>query len=95
MALCFFIIFNFTYIQAFLHCLITGNKTNRFDCMVIGVSGSLLGILEWTKFHHLYPQAIMAPGMCEDPVTFEPLSQIVLGRSTYNITSYVDFAPYV
>ena len=43
----------------------------------------------------LASQAIVAPGMHEDPVMFEPLSQIHLSRATYKVTSYVDFAPYV
>ena len=43
----------------------------------------------------LAPQAIMAPGMHEDPVIFEPLSQIWPSRSTYKFTSYVDFASYM
>ena len=40
-------------------------------------------------------QAIMAPGMCKDPVIFKPLSQIQLSRSTYKVTNYIDFAPYM
>ena len=39
--------------------------------------------------------AIMAPGMYEDPAIFKPLSQIWLSRSTYKVTSYIDFVPYV
>ena len=37
----------------------------------------------------------MAPGTCNDLVIFEPFSQIQLSRSTYKLTSYVNFAPYV
>ena len=40
-------------------------------------------------------QTIMVPGMQEDPVIFNPLSQIQFSRSTYKVTSYADFAPYV
>ena len=41
------------------------------------------------------PQAIIAPGMHEDAIIFEPLSQIWLSRSTYKVTSYIGFSPYV
>ena len=41
------------------------------------------------------PQAIMAPGMWRDPAIFKPLSQIQLSRSTYKVSSYIDFAPYM
>ena len=41
------------------------------------------------------PLAIVAPGMCEDPVIFKHLSQTCLCRATYKVTSYIDFAPYV
>ena len=50
-----FIIFNFTYIQAFLHGLFTGNENIGCVCLNIGVPGSLLRILAWTKFCHPYP----------------------------------------
>ena len=43
----------------------------------------------------LAPQAIVAPSMHEDQVIFKPLGQIQLSRSTYKVTSYVDFALYV
>ena len=41
------------------------------------------------------PWAIMDPGMYEDPVIFKLLNQIWLSRSTYKVTSYIDFAPYM
>ena len=71
-----FIIPDFIYIQAFLHCLFTGNETNGCICLDIGVPGSLFRILAWTKFVTLAPQAIVAPGMHEDPFIFKPLSHI-------------------
>ena len=40
-------------------------------------------------------QAIMIPGTCEDPVILNLLSEIQLSRSTYKVTSYVDFALYM
>ena len=43
----------------------------------------------------LAPQAIVAPSIHEDPVIYDHLSQIWLSRSTYKVTSYIDFAPYV
>ena len=51
--------------------------------------------LQWQSSIILAPQAIVAPGMGDDPVIFEPLSQIWLSRYTYKATSYVDFAPYM
>ena len=41
------------------------------------------------------PQSDLAPAMCTDPVSFKLLRQIWLSRSTYKMTSYVDFAPYL
>ena len=38
----------------------------------------------------LAPQAIVTLGMHEDPVSFKPFI-----RSTYKVTSYVDFAQYM
>ena len=71
-----FIISNFTYIQAFLHCLFTGNKTNECVCLTLA---SLVVCLESLHVQGpivLAPGAIVAPGMHEDIVIFEPLSQI-------------------
>lgn len=36
-----------------------------------------------------------APGPREDPVIFEPLTSVHLTRSTYKVTSYVDFRPHL
>ena len=35
------------------------------------------------------------PGNRMYPVIFEPKNDILLSRSTYKVTSYVDFAPYI
>ena len=50
-----FIISNFINIQAFLHCLFTGNETNGCIFLDIGVPGSLFTIIAWTEFHHPSP----------------------------------------
>ena len=50
--------------------------------MVIGVLVVYLESLNGQISITFAPQAIVAPGMCEDQVIFKPLSQIQLSRST-------------
>ena len=45
--------------------------------------------------HHPIPQTASTLGIHADPVIFEPLNQIQLSRSTYMVTSYVIFTPYL
>ena len=81
----------------------------KHSCIVYLQEMKLLGMLTWTLMSliaHLEsllgqsstvhaPQTILTPGMHKDPIFFKPLSQIQLNRSTYKVTSYVNFAPYV
>ena len=46
-----FAISNFVHVQAFLHCLFTGNETNGYAGMDISVPDNVLRILAWTIFH--------------------------------------------
>ena len=51
--------------------------------------------LVWTIHHHPDPQTTLALDKRAETVAFVSLNQIKLFRSTYKVTSYADFAPYV
>ena len=44
---------------------------------------------------YLNEQPVMLSGQHAYPVLFEPIKYIKLSRSTYKVTSFLDFTPYI
>ena len=43
----------------------------------------------------IHPAESLEPGECFEPVIYEPHMKIKLSKSTYRVTSFTNFAPYL